>query len=643
MVVAELLTRLGFEVDPRELNRGLNQARSSLQGFKSFLGKLALGVGFYEIGKHVVNMAAELETLNTQLHVMTGSTEKTQFLFKGIVDYAKNTAFYVKDVTGSVSTLLQGMVNVTDIMPKVKQLGDVAKDSTQLSSLAYAYAQVNRQGYMTNYESRMFQRSGQFGVYNQYAQMEAVQQGRMTKGQEITKGSALDQSLRARQGELFAMARHHEFTVQMLDKALDYATTKGGIFFEHQKEQVKTFAGAWSNMWDVLNINAALAMQKLFPIFKGLMKAITDIPMDWLSDGFESLANGLRYIWAVLVTDGLLTAWQVFKDAWKDLMGALPGGRGELGLLANTLSIVARTTIFLLVGVVRLVTYMIELYKWMKAHKEVLVALAAVLGSIFLPKLLLSSTAVYELRFAFLYLQEALALFMRGGFVGVLGWFSKLGPLALSASRSIGIFMNLWGADKLFALEMGVRSLGDGIVAMFTRIQVATPIWVAALSILAWQIYRLNQLGLETMKQSSINAAAYAQKEVSELDGKIKKKRAEIDALPASESFRRTLLADELAGLNRDRADAMSRKSKLLGAAGSQETPDDYLAKLNADANRIATESDAKLAKILEAAQATAKNTAPKGGVPNDVLRLADMSFRTHFDIAADGLMLAAE
>ena len=203
--------------------------------------------------------------------------------------------------------------------------------------------------------------------------------------------------------------------------------------------------------------------------------------------------------------------------------------------------------------------------------------------------------------------------------------------------------MNLWGADKLFALEMGVRSLGDGIVAMFTRIQVATPIWVAALSILAWQIYRLNQLGQETMKQSSINAAAYAQNEVYELDGKIKKKRAEIDALPASESFRRTLLANELAGLNRDRADAMSRKSKLLGAAGSQETPDDYLAKLNADANRIATESDAKLAKILEAAQATAKNTAPKGGVPNDVLRLADMSFRTHFDIAADGLMLAAE
>jgi len=142
MVVAELLTRLGFEVDPRELNRGLAHAKSSLQGFKSFLGKLALGVGFYEIASHVAKTAAELETLNTQLHVMTGSTAKTQELFKGIVDYAKNTAFYVKDVTGSVAIMLQGMVNSSDVMPKIKKLGDIAANPNALNSLAYAYARL---------------------------------------------------------------------------------------------------------------------------------------------------------------------------------------------------------------------------------------------------------------------------------------------------------------------------------------------------------------------------------------------------------------------------------------------------------------------------------------------------------------------
>jgi hypothetical protein len=642
MVVAELLTRLGFEVDPRELNRGLNQARSSLQGFKSFLGKLALGVGFYEIGSHVMKTARELETMSVQLQTFTGSSEKAKFLFKGITDYAKETSFYVKDIMQATTLLMAGGVGAHDAIPVMKKLGDIAPDNARLGRLAMAYGRVNAKGFMSGIENMMFNRGGWFNPLMQLARKQAEEAGLMKKGEEVTKGSAAEKFITEAQARLSEMVKNKEFTLKMLDEAIEYSTSKGGMYYQHQAEQVKTFTGAFSNMLDVFQINAGLALQKLFPIFKELMKAVTAIPFDWLSDAFENLAEALKYIWAVMVTDGLLEVWVVLKDTWKEFSAALPRGRGELGLLAETLSIVARTTLFLLVGVVRLATYLAELYKWLRAHKEVLVAIAAVLGSILLPKLVLTSTAVYELRFAFLYLQEAFALFMRGGFAGVLVWFSKIGPLALDASRAVGIFMEMWSVDKLFALEMGIKGLGDGIVAMFTRIQVATPIWVAALSVLAWQIYRLNQLGQENMKQSSINAAAYAQSEVYELDAKIKKKKKEIDALPGSATFQRTILADELAGLNRDRADALSRKGKLLGAAGSQESPDDYLAKLNADANRIATASDTKLAKILEAAQATASNTAPKG-VPNDVLRLADMSFRTHFDIAADGLMLAAE
>jgi hypothetical protein len=49
------------------------------------------------------------------------------------------------------------------------------------------------------------------------------------------------------------------------------------------------------------------------------------------------------------------------------------------------------------------------------------------------------------------------------------------------------------------------------------------------------------------------------------------------------------------------------------------------------------------LSKLLPPAQQTAANTTPKGNVPNDVLRLAGMSFRTHFDVLANGIALAAE
>jgi hypothetical protein len=622
MVVAELLTRLGFEVDPRELNRGLNQARSSLQGFKSFLGKLALGVGFYEIGKHVVNMAAELETLNTQLHVMTGSTEKTQFLFKGIVDYAKNTAFYVKDVTGSVSTLLQGMVNVTDIMPKVKQLGDVAKDSTQLSSLAYAYAQVNRQGYMTNYESRMFQRSGQFGVYNQYAQMEAVQQGRMTKGQEITKGSALDQSLRARQGELFAMARHHEFTVQMLDKALDYATTKGGIFFEHQKEQVKTFAGAWSNMWDVLNINAALAMQKLFPIFKEVMKAITAIPFDWLVSGFNWVATAVQYLWDVLQSTDMVGGWVAIKQAVVDFVDAIGLAAGGTQGAGDSLKGFGETLGSLIGLTLRLAAVLLHLLGY----------LMYAIGLLREYKLLMAAFLI--LMVPFTGLGPAIArvtTFMVS--------FSVATAIAsLRAFLLQGTLTSLWDYTKVFGTRSALNMFLSTSQAAMLGLTVAT----------GWAIQKILELHEVIQDNAQVELQAkysewVANKSIAETEVKM----AERDMYKYKHgATRNPLLAMEAQQkflLHKKELDFLLTHPAAVPGAVAASPQDDLAARLLAQTAGDMSKLQDGLDKIAGNTAKIAGNTAPRSGVPNDVLRLADMSFRTHFDVAADGLMLAAE
>jgi hypothetical protein len=333
MVVAELLTKLGFQVDPRELNRGITHAKSALTELKGFIAKLGIGYAAYKIGKSVLGTARELESLNVQLKTMVGP-DKATTLFKGITDYAKTTAFYVKDVTGAVSTMIQGMVAVPDIMPKIAQLGDIAMTSDQLNRLAYAYAQVNRQGYMTNYEARRFLQGGNFGVFQQFAMSEAVQQGRMKKGQEVQKGSDLDTQLRARQGELFGMAKKHQFTVGMLDQAISYATTQGGIFYRHQLEQVKTFEGAWSNMWDVLSINTGLAMQKLFPIMKQLMMFVTNLDLSWVSPMFERLAHSIQFVWKVMKTTDMVPAFQAFKEAvfaLGDAFGVMVGGTQGAG------------------------------------------------------------------------------------------------------------------------------------------------------------------------------------------------------------------------------------------------------------------------------------------------------------------------
>lgn len=375
MVVAELLTKLGFQVDPRELNRGITHAKSSLSELRGFIAKLGIGLAAYKIGKSVLGTARELETLNTQLKTMVGP-DKAAMLFKGIIDYAKTTSFYVKDVTKSVSFMIQGMVATQDIMPKIKQLGDIATTTDQLNRLAYTYAQVNRQGYMTNYESRRFQQGGNFGVYQQYAMMEAVEKGMMRKGQDIVKNSPVDKWLRARQGELFDMAKKHQFTVDMLDKAISYATTRGGIFFEHQLEQVKTFEGAWSNMWDVLSINAGLAMQKLFPLFKQLMGFVTNLDLSWMEKAFDGLANSLQFIWGVMKTTDMVPAFMAFKEAifaLGEAFGVMVGGTAGAGEGLRTLGRVLGTTLSIafrfLTVVVKVIDYLMRAVGWLREHK----------------------------------------------------------------------------------------------------------------------------------------------------------------------------------------------------------------------------------------------------------------------------------
>lgn len=464
MVVAELLTKLGFQVDPRELNRGITHAKSALTELKGFIAKLGIGYAAYKIGKSVLGTARELESLNVQLKTMVGP-DKATTLFKGITDYAKTTAFYVKDVTGAVSTMIQGMVAVPDIMPKIAQLGDIAMTSDQLNRLAYAYAQVNRQGYMTNYEARRFLQGGNFGVFQQFAMSEAVQQGRMKKGQEVQKGSDLDTQLRARQGELFGMAKKHQFTVGMLDQAISYATTQGGIFYRHQLEQVKTFEGAWSNMWDVLSINTGLAVQKLFPIMKQLMIAVTSIDLSWMSGAFERLGASIQFVGHMIGKSGFLEAWVAFKEAFHDFLKELPGGSGELKTFGWVLGKVLTAAMIIATGFVELATACAKMYKWLKENKWAVIGLGVAFSVLLLPKILMGLVAFKQMASGLSTLGLLFRWFREDAVVTTMIVLEKFATGLVGVFRTLMIFVTMFKANALMAMETGVRSLGAALMS----------------------------------------------------------------------------------------------------------------------------------------------------------------------------------
>lgn len=621
-------------MDARELNLGINRAQSSLQGFKSFLGKLALGVGFFEIGSHVMKTARELETMSTQLQVFTGSSEKAQFLFKNITDYAKETSFYVKDIMQATTLLMAGGVGSKEAIPIMKKLGDIAPDNTRLGRLAMAYGRVNAKGFMSGQENMMFNRGGWFNPLMQLARKRAEEAGLLKKGDEVTKGSAAEKFVRDAQATMYEMVKHKQFTLKMLDEALEYATSKGGMYYQHQAEQVKTFTGAFSNMLDVMQINAGMALQKLFPIFKELMKAVTAIPFDWLSTAFENLSKSLLYLWSSMKQRGILEAFQDIKKAALEfadgvsqafgggtLQGTLDNTASLATILAKLFALLVRAGLALALVVVRIVAAFMDLLSMFRAHKELTLNLLSVLGGLGLTGVLVKLLTV-------------------GG--QLTKWLWQLNPLL---SRVVVNFTRL-----------GYR---EGIIAnsamLLTRLgRVAQAVFPALLRFSAQSVGAF--IGLA-------GAIAFTGSQLWEL---WKAYRGSKDAEEDQENLvRRTSLATQK-GLIQQKYNFAVEKGDWAAADVYHKTLTDYEGQLSAwdkahpqksAPGAFEFQSNPELQAIIkqledingntgkgtETLDKIAGNTAPKSGVPNDVLKLADMSFRTHFDVIASGITLAAE
>lgn len=367
MIVAELVTKLGFSIDPRELDRGIHQAQRSLSKFKSFLVGLALGAVLYKVGRNFIMTARELETMNAQLLTMTGSSEKANMLFSGITNYAKQTAFYMKDALGATINLLQGQVGSGDVMTRVQWLGDVASNSAQLRRLAMAYGRSNQRGYMSGKELQRFQEGGGFNPLQQLALMQTEQAGLMRKGDEVLRGSNAERYMRARQDELMELMKKKKITIGMVDEALKYATTKGGIYFEHQKHQLQTFEGAYTNMLDNISINFGLAFMKLSPLAQKVMNAITATDFTKLPGIFEKIAHAIQYMWSVMVQYGVVDSFNALKQsvldfqvAFQRMIGGQAGAGNALKTTAIALAYLLRMLMFAVATYMRVYTMLMN-------------------------------------------------------------------------------------------------------------------------------------------------------------------------------------------------------------------------------------------------------------------------------------------
>jgi len=281
MVIEELTTRLGFQVDPN----GLDKGKQALGGFKKWAAGIgiAAGAAFAYLAKTGVDAAMTMESITAQFTVMTGSADRAASLIKEIADFAAHTPFTKLGLSEAGKTLMAFGMDAEKVVPTLKMLGDVAgADQNRLNSLALVFGQIQSTGKLMGQDLLQLINQG----FNPLTVM-AEKSGKSV-------------------AELKDLMAQGAISADDVTRAFQIATSEGGLFFGNLEAQSQTLAGKLSTLKD----NFETALQNMAEAFFPLMKQMADfaIAIDW-----TPIVNGAQKV-AAMIGDlsGLvdtLTTW----------------------------------------------------------------------------------------------------------------------------------------------------------------------------------------------------------------------------------------------------------------------------------------------------------------------------------------------
>lgn len=279
MVIEELFTRLGFQVDPK----GIDKAKSSLEGFKKWVGGLAIGAGLSYLAKTGIDAAMSMESLSAQFTVMTGSAERANAVISEIADFAAHTPFTKLGLADAGKTLMAFGIEGQKIVPTLRMLGDVAgADQNKLKSLAIVFGQIQSTGKLKGQDLLQLINQG-FNPLNVISEQTGISMSKLTD----------------------AMAQG-AISADMVTAAFQAATSEGGLFFGNLEAQSQTLQGRLSTLQD----NFQTALQNMAEAFLPLLKAGTDvlIAFDW-TPIIASMQSVAEKVTSLVGTIGSLVSW----------------------------------------------------------------------------------------------------------------------------------------------------------------------------------------------------------------------------------------------------------------------------------------------------------------------------------------------
>ena len=191
------------------------------------IGTGAAVTGLLAIGKGIFDITAKAEMTQASFSVLLGSQSKATKLIGEIRDYAASTPFETGDLEQATNTLLGFGVQGDKVMGVMKSLGDVSMgNSDRFQRLSLAFAQTQAAGKLMGQDLLQYINAG-------FNPLKIISE---QTGKSI--------------GTLKDMMSDGLISSDMVTRAFEIATSKGGAYFGMLEKQSQTLSGKLSTLVD---------------------------------------------------------------------------------------------------------------------------------------------------------------------------------------------------------------------------------------------------------------------------------------------------------------------------------------------------------------------------------------------------------
>lgn len=256
-------------------NSVVKQSTTMSNAFSVFTGVLSAGAitafasSVINMGSSIVSAAADMQLLEQQLTILTGSMETAKTLMQDINELSTTTPFTPKDLVSATKTLIGFGVETNKVVGYLEDLSDIAAVSGgDIDELSRVIGKVEGQGRLTaeTFES-------------------LVNQG-------INLSTVLADELGIATEDLRTAMSNGAITADVLRRAIQTATEAGGQYADGAAKSAKLINGAWSTL-----VGNGLLLAAT--IGKDLVQALTDVikrTNDWYKANKQIIAQNLQEV-----------------------------------------------------------------------------------------------------------------------------------------------------------------------------------------------------------------------------------------------------------------------------------------------------------------------------------------------------------